>query len=879
MCDNGRSMDHIRPILRAFIAAVASMLGVWCGAATARSASAADGPDYSKELPRITPRTPDEALKSFKLQPGYRIGLAAAEPVVADPVAMHFDEDGRLFVVEMRGYPEHRDENLGQVRMLLDENHDGVFEKSTVYADKLSWPTAVHCWDGGVFVAAAPDVFFFKDTDGDGEADIRMRVFTGFGTGNVQGLVNSFRWGLDSRIHGATSSNGGAVKCVAPYWPADAPADKRVNEPGTREAINLRGMDFAFDPRTLKLEATSGGGQHGMCFDDFGRKFVCSNSDHLQMVMYEQRYLARNPYLKAPPPRLSIAIDGRQAEVFRISPVEPWRIVRTRLRVAGDVPGPIEGGGRAAGYFTGATGVTIYRGDAMRELRGMAIIGDVGSNIVHRKELYARGVEFRGTRVDQESEFIASDDIWFRPVQFGEGPDGCLYILDMYREVIEHPKSLPPVIKKHLDLTSGRGMGRIWRVWSHPIDRRNAKLSQRANKQLAQDLANDNAWHRETAARLLYQRQDESVAPVLREMLELDKQPLAQVHALWLLSTLTEIRFPEMARPVVHDQVIENALRVADRGDVHAPELRLRMDALANHRNRRVVYQLAFLLGQRRDAQRIDVLAKLLVLHAGDRWVRTAALSSAPPDTGALLVRLLDEADFRVDGDNHALLAELATMTGRFNHAPEVDSTLKRLMKLRKDDAALAAKLEAALKEGLSRAIAAAKKGEVRTIVREPPPRTPEEIGDFERRIDALRPALQLKGDAAKGKAIFTERCATCHKVADTGTEIGPSLPAFISRGPEALLANIIDPNLEVNPQFAGYTITTLDGEVLIGLISGETLTAITLAMPGGETKTILRADVETIRTSGLSLMPAQLEQGLDAQGMADLIAFLTGGN
>ena len=130
-----------------------------------------------------------------------------------------------------------------------------------------------------------------------------------------------------------------------------------------------------------------------MCFDDFGRKFVCSNSDHIQLVMYEDRYLARNRSLAAPGPRVSIAADGPQAEVFRISQVEPWRIVRTRLRVSGKVPGPVEGGGRAAGYFTGATGVMLYRGDAWpAEYRGQAFIGDVGSNIVHRKVLNPQGV-------------------------------------------------------------------------------------------------------------------------------------------------------------------------------------------------------------------------------------------------------------------------------------------------------------------------------------------------------------------------------------------------------------------------------------------------------------------------------------------------------
>src|SRR5262245_1582266 len=406
--------------------------------------------DFADELPRIRPHEPADALATFQTLPGFRIEQTAAEPLVHSPVALSFDENGRMYVVEMIDYSEQDKEFLGAVRLLEDTDQDGRFDKSTVFADKLSWPTAIACYDGGVFVGAAPDIVYLKDTDGDGKADVRKVVFTGFGRSNVQGLFNSFQWGLDNRIHGATSSSGGQI--VRPDVAGAKP-------------VAVSGRDFAFDPKTLELAPTSGGAQHGMSFDDWGRKFLSSNSDHIQLVMYDDRYLARNPYLAAPGSRVSIAADGPQAEVFRISPVEPWRIVRTRLRVSGTVPGPIEGGGRAAGYFTGATGVTIYRGHAWpQEFHGQAFIGDVGSNIVHRKLLEPDGVGLVARRADEKREFVASTDTWFRPAQFANAPDGNLYIIDVYREVIEHPASLPPMIKKHLDLTSGRDRGRIYRV-------------------------------------------------------------------------------------------------------------------------------------------------------------------------------------------------------------------------------------------------------------------------------------------------------------------------------------------------------------------------------------------------------------------------------
>jgi putative membrane-bound dehydrogenase-like protein len=409
----------------------------------------AEDRNFADELPRTPSRSPEAGLKSIETVADYRVDLIAAEPLVTDPVAMSFDADGRLYVVEMRDYSEQDQERLGRVRLLEDVDDDGVFDKATVFADELSWPTAIIAFDGGVFVGAPPLMLWLKDTNGDLRADERRVVYEGFSRSNVQGLMHSLRWGLDNRIHGATGTAGGRIV--------------RPDVEGM-ETVDLRGRDFSFDPRSLDIRAETGGAQHGMCFDDWGRKFCCSNSDHLQFVMYDQRYAARFPEVNAPRSRRSIAADGPQAAVFRRSPIEPWRIVRTRLRVAGDVPGPVEGGGKPAGYFTGATGATIYRGDAMPSELGRAFIGDVGSNLVHRKEISFENLEPVGRRIDQASEFLTSDDIWFRPVQFANAPDGGLHVLDMSRETIEHPKSLPEMIKKHLDLTSGRDQGRLYRV-------------------------------------------------------------------------------------------------------------------------------------------------------------------------------------------------------------------------------------------------------------------------------------------------------------------------------------------------------------------------------------------------------------------------------
>src|SRR5207244_3722924 len=168
--------------------------------------------DYASELPRIAPTEPAEALKTFHVARGFRIEQVAAEPLVADPVAVSFDENARLYVVEMRGYSENKYEKVSRIRLLEDTNGDGKFDKSTIFVDGLAWPTAIFCWAGGVIVADAPDIFYLKDANGDGKADERRLLFTGLGTGNVQGLINSFQWGLDNRIYVAISGSGAELK-------------------------------------------------------------------------------------------------------------------------------------------------------------------------------------------------------------------------------------------------------------------------------------------------------------------------------------------------------------------------------------------------------------------------------------------------------------------------------------------------------------------------------------------------------------------------------------------------------------------------------------------------------------------------------------------
>jgi putative membrane-bound dehydrogenase-like protein len=609
-----------------------------------------------KDFQSFPPVEPRDAIATFQIREGFRVELAASEPNIASPVALSFDEDGRMYVVEMRDYSEHRDESLGRIRRLEDTDGDGFYDKSVVFADKLPWPTAIICYNGGVFVGATPDILFLRDNDGDGKADERKVVFTGFGKGverlNVQQLLNSFNWGIDNRIHGATGGNGGGVEQVASGGPT----------------IRLGTRDFSFDPRTLTMRPETGGGQHGLSFDDFGRKFVTQNSSHIRMIVYEDRYIPTNISFTLPPAIIDIAKEGPAAEVFRISPEEPWRTIRTKWRVAGQVPGPIEGGGRASGYFTGATGVTIYRGDAYPpEFRGNAFIGDAGGNLVHRKIFHENGVLLEASRAPDElnREFLASRDTWFRPVQFANGPDGCLYVIDMYREVIEHPWSLPPNLKKLIDLDSGRDRGRIWRIIPENFKRPPLpKHSKASTEEIVKALKSPNGWTRDTASRLLFERNEKSIAWILEKEI-INNEKASDASRAQAFNLLPEIN-PEhilACLPSPEDStkigigLREIAIRQIER--LSGPQQNSILNALdvRSYFAPRLIHQFAWTLSMINIPDRVDRLARIATT-SDDQWIQSAIVIAARNDASALFNRLIDGSKITASVD---LLSKLVT--------------------------------------------------------------------------------------------------------------------------------------------------------------------------------------------------------------------------
>ncbi len=384
------------------------------------------------------PQSPTDAIQHMRLPSGLRIELVAAEPDVIDPVAIAFDENGRLFVAEMLDYPNEPATGKplrSSIRMLQDKDGDGRFETSQFFAQGLPFCNGVLPWRGGVIATLAGEVTYFADDDGDGKADRRESWFTGFKEENSQLRANHPTLGLDNHVYVANGLRGGSVVAAHEPW------RKAAAEP-----LSISGLDFRFDPRTGECDAVSGHGQFGLTFDDFGNRFVCSNRNPCMQVMLENRYIKRNPYLALPRVVHDVSPAAEASHLYPLS--RAWTTSNMH-----------------ASQFTAACGVTIYRGDALPpEYLGNSFTCDPTGNLVHRDVMESHGAAFDAPPNTTQAEFLATPDEWFRPVNLANGPDGALYVVAMYRPVIEHPDFMPPELKGRPENFRSGERGRIYRI-------------------------------------------------------------------------------------------------------------------------------------------------------------------------------------------------------------------------------------------------------------------------------------------------------------------------------------------------------------------------------------------------------------------------------
>ena len=508
-------------------------------------------PAQTSSLTRIPPTSPSAAASTFRSNDGFRVELLASEPLVQDPVVLKYDEQGRAYVAEMFDYPytdrkfdrawsDQQSPPAGRIRILTDEDGDGIFDHSVVFVDHISWPTGIAFWKGGIYVAATPDLWYFRDTDGDLRADVRRKVFTGFRKYNVQAVMNNLQWGMDHYIYGAGGSNGGTI--TAPGRPDVKP-------------VVLGRHDFRFDPREEVLEVLPGGARFGNSFDAWGERFICNIRNPLRHCLLPADAAVRGIRFPSVWSVVDAARAGDTLEVFRISPPEPWRIINARRLASARHQYAPRSEMNATGYVTSSSGVTVYRGAAYpREYQGDAFVAEAAGNLVMRYHLEQEGVSFRAEHVvsAKNQEFLASTDNWHRPVNFTNAPDGTLHLVDMYRQTIEHPWSIPDDLKAKLDLLRGRERGRIFRLvpprFAATYRRPPApRLQQASIPELVRLLKSPHGWWRETAQRLLWERDDPACIDRLRSMQTAATDPLAQAYALWTLEGLRALRPEDLA--------------------------------------------------------------------------------------------------------------------------------------------------------------------------------------------------------------------------------------------------------------------------------------------------------------------------------------------
>ena len=637
--------------------------------------------------------SPEAALKSFRLNEDFRIELFAAEPQVQDPVEVAFDEQGRAFAAEMLDLPDDPKPGQpprGRIRLLEDTDGDGRVDRATIFADKLLQVTSVLPWKGGLLVTAAPDILYLRDLDGDGKADERKVLFTGFALVNPESRVTNLRFGIDNWIYASNSGQPGTIIFT-----------ERPDLP----PVNVLGADFRFRLDRGLFEAESGHTQFGQAMDDWGHRFITQSGIHVRHVVMPRRYYDRNPLLAAGPPAQDISDHGRDAvPIFPLTKPEHWREVRTQMRQQRYRENNLErvrplnaGSEMAGGYFTAAAGGTIYSGDTYpEEYRGNLFTGDVSANLVHRDILEPDGVSFvaRRPREEQEREFLASTDSWFRPCNFATGPDGNLYVVDMYREIIETPESIPEELKKDLDFYSGDTMGRIYRIV--PKDPAKSKpvkpdLGKAGTSDLVRLLSHPNGWWRLTAQRLLLERQDRSAVPQLARLALEGESPQARLHALYALEGLSALN-SALVQAALRDAspgVREHAVRLAE----GFPELVTKLAAMVDDSSPRVRFNLALSLGQflppfRPETTAEPVIAALATLasrQSQDRWFRVAILSSTPESSARLLQSMVSGGDFfrQPTPGKEEFLGDLASVVGARHDVQEVLQFMNLLLKTR----------------------------------------------------------------------------------------------------------------------------------------------------------------------------------------------------
>jgi putative membrane-bound dehydrogenase-like protein len=922
------------------------------------------------------PREARRALESFSLPPDLTIDLVAGDDLVQSPVAIDFGDDGRLWVCEMADYPAGLNggfEPGGRLKVLTDTDRDGRFDRATVVASNLPFPTGLMVWGDEVLVCAAPDILRIS-----ADGTRREVLFTGFATHNFQARVNGLRWGLDHWIHGSGGLFGG-----------------RIQHPTSGREVAATGRDFRFRLPGGEFEALPGVSQQGRVRNDFGDWFGNDNGSLLWSYPLPPDAAARG----IEPPQARIPSNRDDNRVF------PTSVTLERFNDP-----------HTANHLTSACAPEIYRDTHLGpQYSGNAFVCEPVHNLIRRATLTPDGLGFAARRATNESrsEFLTSSDNWFRPVEVRTGPDGALWVVDMYRFVIEHSRWIPPERLRNLDPRAGADRGRIYRIRQRAealrplpqiaslpteavatsVAASNGVLRDMAHRRIHREAATlDNASRARLVARLR-QAFANAVAPEVlvhtfavlqglgadspadRERLldspdtSVVRFALGQIPAtpaslglftkrLHPLSTDAALRFPlacalerqgsnglsHLVFLLLNHPTDPWLAAVVDRAAATHPDafavqlasnpesfqrnetaLAPFLDRLTRHMTPSAASMLIALAPATSRASALAWIARIQnqpTLEAGlapsartrlKSWEselaplapaiaagstnslteRSAALlilaQQAPsnPIARSALVQLLDTdlpATLR-----QPLLAHISRIS-----SPELAQELlahwstlppsqraERITLLLARPASTRTLLDAIRGQHVSAAdLSAAQRDQVRrnsdnSIASEAKALFPVLSSTRAEVLQRFQPALHLTGNPTRGGATFDRLCASCHALRGHGHAVGPDISVYRTKPPSDFLTAVLDPNAAVDARAAAYGVTATDGRELSGIVTDESAAGFTLVQPGGLRVRLQRSEVSRLDASPLSLMPEGLEESLQPQDLADLLAWI----
>lgn len=597
------------------------------------------------------PRSPKDSLAAIRVRPGFTVELVAAEPLVRGPVAFEWGAEGKLWVVQMNDYPlglDGQGKPGGTVLCLEDTHGDGHYDKSTVFMTGVNFPNGILPWGKGVLISAPPDILYAEDTDGDGKADRVEKLFSGFNEGNQQHRANGYDYGLDNWLYGANGDSGG-----------------RVRSAKTGKVLDISGRDFRFRPATGAFETQAGQSQYGRHRDDWGNWFGNENAQGAWHYFLPEQYLARNPQLSV---HTSKQIMPNYPDYGRVFPA-------SRLAQRFNDP-------QGANHLTSANSPMPYRDELFGpDFTTSYFVSEPVHNLVHREIMEPDGISFTSRRADDEQaiEFFASADNWSRPTMTKTGPDGALYIADMYRQIIEHPEWIPLDTQKVIDVRAGAELGRIYRVFpTNAVLRPTPRLDRLDTSGLVAAMEHPNGWQRDTVQRLLIERADKSAPPLLTKLLATSPHPKTRLQALCTLDGLGAISLGVLSAALhdAHPAVREHAIRISESMANQSEPLLETLLSLVNDPSVRVRYQLAFTLGEWANPKAGAALGRLARNNADQPHLITAVLSSASHQLAGIIGGFA-EAGKNLPGD---FLERVISMAVAFNDQPALAAALALLV-------------------------------------------------------------------------------------------------------------------------------------------------------------------------------------------------------